>query len=460
MPPSFEVAIERPSVGKGESLAVRVKAIDLASGTPTSVVVGYVDSFAVGWQGTVAVQLGPDGEGVASLDTDGWTQDAVFFVAAIQAGDEEFSLDENLYFEVREAAEPPRSQAQLAEKVQRLGEEREALYKKPIGDPQAGSVQHFQGVVLVQSLLMTTPMFLPGVEIRPTGKGNPAESEARIFDEVMSDLLGTDKRIVSGAEWFKRSESSRPICVLLFENVYAASLNEAFPLVNARTDSVLNLLALNRHAAGQTIGTVITSRTMKPHLWIQLANEGYGGNLIGGPISGEDQHSLLSQDEAAQADPVLDLSLSLLRNAHAEGNEDFRYFRYWTILETLAAHRVARGQPVTLLDGTPLIQKNGQPRTTSDAGPRVYQYLKPLFQNVDEQSVVQPAENLWEAVRAWYDRRNATAHRGRFDPADPKLSADSPARKTEEAKPGLRDEWLFRLRDVATMALSAELRKH
>jgi len=455
IPPLFDVRLAKVSVAKGETVELRIKADQPAK--ETAVVVGYIDSITKGWQATVPFELDDARTATVCLDPQGWMADAVYFIAAIQVDGNELGLDDTLYFEARYPIEKPRSPQALVEKVQQLGKAREALYKQPVGDREAEGVEHFQGVVLVERLLMTSTMFLPGIEIRPTGKGNPAESESRIFDEVMADLLGTDKKVVSGSEWSTRSENSRPICTLMFENVYAESLDEAFALVNARADQVLNLLALNRYAGGSVVGAVITSRTKPPHLWIQLAADGYRGNLAGGPISGEDQHSLVRQDKAAQGDLVLELALSLLRSAHAEQNDDFRYFRYWSILEILADHRVQRGQPVTYLDGTLLLGRTGKPRTTDDAAPRVYQYLKPLFRSINEQSHIQPATSLWEAVRAWYERRNATAHRGGFDPADPRLSTDSPARKTGGTA-GLGDEWLVRLRDTVTMALHSELR--
>jgi hypothetical protein len=100
---------------------------------------------------------------------------------------------------------------------------------------------------------------------------------------------------------------------------------------------------------------------------------------------------------------------------------------------------------------------DGKQRTTRDAAPRVYEFLKPGLTAQSERSHVSPAKDLWEAVEVWYRRRNITAHRGAFDPSDLNLTADDPARKTLQGQ--FPDEWLNRLRDLVTSAIQAQLNK-
>ncbi len=185
------------------------------------------------------------------------------------------------------------------------------------------------------------------------------------------------------------------------------------------------ILGLNRDARGRPVATVIEQRqpddSIKHRIYIE--DEGYRGNLIGGFLSGEDQQQLLAQHHAMRADPLLRMCVDLYAEALADHSPDARFFRVWSLLETLSHSRVPRAQPVVRLDGTPWPGRHG---TTSAAAPRVYELIASKFfqsRQVNESSAFAPAEDLYEAVRCWYARRNATGHYGRFDPTDARQHA-------------------------------------
>jgi hypothetical protein len=136
----------------------------------------------------------------------------------------------------------------------------------------------------------------------------------------------------------------------------------------------------------------------------------YAGNLLGGPISGESQTDLLARYTAMHADPLLRLTVDLYSEALADPSHDARYLRFWSVLETLSGARIAGNRPVVRIDGTPWPQG----RNTTQAAPRVYQYLADWLgvRAVDEHNLAGPANDLYEAVRGWYARRNATGHYG------------------------------------------------
>jgi len=229
--PVFEVALSRISIIAGEKLNVDIQADRPAANA--SLVIGFVDDVTTDWQASVGFALDTENKATVVLDPDGWMKDAVFFASGISLGDKELGFAERIYFEVRYAPERPRSRQQLLERVEQLDTGRRRFYTRPLGDRSAPGAERFQGVVLVERLLMTTKMFVPGVEIRPLGRGNPAESESRIFGEVISDLIDADSGI-AGSEWSARSETSRPLCILMMENVWAASRQEAFKLSRTR----------------------------------------------------------------------------------------------------------------------------------------------------------------------------------------------------------------------------------
>ncbi len=60
---------------------------------------------------------------------------------------------------------------------------------------------------------------------------------------------------------------------------------------------------------------------------------------------------MFKHDRATTDDPFLALCLALYREAKAETDLDFAYFRYWNLLEVIASDRIAPGADVTDFKG-------------------------------------------------------------------------------------------------------------
>jgi hypothetical protein len=227
-------------------------------------------------------------------------------------------------------------------------------------------------------------------------------------------------------------------------------------------DELIAVLGLNRGARGRPVGTVVEQRqgddSIRHRVYVEDAR--YGGNLVGGFVSGEDQAGLLTQQVAMSADPLLRLCVDLYSEALADPSPDARYLRMWSVLETLSGSRLENGQEVQRLDGTAWPD---QPGTTSSAAPRVYQLIADHLRarGVDESSFVAPAPDLYQAVRAWYARRNATGHYGRFILGDPQQGAQGWYSRAEQTVPdaGAPDRWIGTFQDATASVLRWELRQ-
>lgn len=180
----------------------------------------------------------------------------------------------------------------------------------------------------------------------------------------------------------------------------------------------------------------------------------YKGNLMGGFLSGEDQSVLLADYRAMRSDPFLSFVLYLHAEAQAEKDLDFAYFRYWNLLETVAAEQVEFGSPVTDFDGEQILKADGKPFDTGGARGRVYELVKRgMLDHGQSERTHQEARDLslglWEAVHVWYAFRNATAHHGGFNPNDPRQKRQSWYRVAVEAQrkgaqpSGYRDDPYF-----------------
>lgn len=79
--------------------------------------------------------------------------------------------------------------------------------------------------------------------------------------------------------------------------------------------------------------------------------------------------------------------------------------------------------------------------------------------SVNEASFVGPASDLYEAVRAWYARRNATGHYGRFVTGEPQQMAQGWYARAQQTVPtaGAPDQWLMTFKEATASVLGWEL---
>lgn len=250
---------------------------------------------------------------------------------------------------------------------------------------------------------------------------------------------------------------------MVCERVFATSVEAAGDIADVARDEVLSALALTRGAAGHPAVTIIEQRVGDS--WAEpkyrFDQDAYRGNLAGGPIAGETQYELLMHHAAIQGDPLLHLCTDLYEEALAERSPDSQYFRFWSVLETLAINQVVAGQRVQLLDGT--MWPDGG--TTGQAGPRVYQLMRNIMfpdpaRQAHESTLAAPASDLYDAVTGWYARRNATAHYGKFVRGDGKQTARTWYPDAEKTVPtGPTDEWLSALKRAVAVVLRYELNR-
>lgn len=286
-----------------------------------------------------------------------------------------------------------------------LRRRREAQFQRPLGIPGQGS--QFRAVVLVEGLLITQRV--------PTTHGDVHPQVREVHDGDLRDLmndsleqLGWPGR-VNNEIWNQRMRRN-DFAVFEFPRIWASNEAEADALVTAETDNLVLTLAYLRYSAPRPIMIALESRTPQ-HIRFRSLRDGYTGNLIGGFMGGESSREVLRVGSALTAAPEVELYVSLYLEARREKQEDSRYFKLWAVLEAIAVNEIAGGARVMLDDGTQW--PNGG--TTSQAAPRVFE----LVRSAGLAGRQWPdGGDLYDFVRSVYGRRNASAHYGRFIPAD------------------------------------------
>lgn len=289
---------------------------------------------------------------------------------------------------------------------------REALYHQPIG---TGSGR-YRAIVLAEGIRLTTDLRVPGLEIRRLMDSTRGVDVAEILNAVLAQLAFGVR--VTPESWAKEHEGRRPTIVVVAEDVRADIASDAARTVASAADDVLGLLALQRDAAPTILAGMVESVGVDPPRvsgWSGVPH--YGGNLLGGFISGESQSDLVGLYQGLQGDDVLRLWLALHRDALAEERWDFRFFRHFNLLETMARRVLGEGAPVVGFDGIPIIGGDGKPVTTSTAAGKVFALLKlwsERSQSAEMNLATPGAASLWEEVQVWVGIRNAVAHDGAY----------------------------------------------
>jgi hypothetical protein len=217
------------------------------------------------------------------------------------------------------------SAAELGDLATELGERQLDRYRHTFGAADDQSAVEFEVVCVVERLLLTTPMRLPGIELIPLIGGNEGQQEAHLINQLLSELNWVGG--VDPQTWAQQSKAGRPWCLLRLPSVKAAGPEEAVEIAQRAREEALHLLALNRGSSGQPVASLVRPAGTQQLSGVSYEIRGYGGNLIGGFLSGEDQHELIQQYEAIRSGPVLALATRLYREARAESNPDFAYFR-------------------------------------------------------------------------------------------------------------------------------------
>lgn len=452
-----EVLLSPRALRDGDTLTVEVTGAEELAGQTGTVLLGRVDTIETGWVASLGIEVRTYGTASGQWANLGLGRESAVFAMAIEVAGERRAVDSTEISVVNPASAVETPEDASARRAALLGDQ-EGRYTRGLGDPSgAGSIEH-RVLCAVERLLVTTRMRLAGVEVLPVAQRPRGEEQRAMIDTVLTEV-GWPTRIDPQA-WGDRVAPSRPWIAIVCAPVWAPTLEEAAALAWSARDELIAVLALNRGARGRPVATVIEQRqpddSIRHRVYVEDAR--YAGNLLGGFISGEDQAGLLAQQAAMHSDALLRLCVDLYSEALADPSPDARYLRLWSLLETLSGARLQSGQPVQRLNGTAWPE---QPGTTLAAAPRVYRLIADHLRarSVDEASFVSPATDLYEAVRAWYARRNATGHYGRFVVGDPRQAAQGWYASAQRTVPTGRspDAWLGSFQRATESVLQWEL---
>jgi hypothetical protein len=327
-----------------------------------------------------------------------------------------------LFFEVRGPDETERTPAQIAAEVAARERKREERFLSGLdaSPNRTGSRDHFCVFCFVTDVSLRTRMRFDRWEILPF-RGLDSSDHLVVVNEFLATRTKLPDRFDYTESMKSRSRAERPVFVAHFPLVLASSDREAADFCIAKAALLTEVLSFYRQAVGSTLSAVTMRReTGECHLFMR--QQPYRGNLLGGPVSGEDPDTVRFLVERLETDLQLRYFISLYRNARGETNASYAYLRYWQLLETIAESKNFNKKDVLVDEkGLPLLDKKGRQRRASGGVGIVYRLL---FDSLGKVKVtfgdpVAAAYTLMDFVEGWAAMRNAAAHFGGFSAGDP-----------------------------------------
>ena len=273
----------------------------------------------------------------------------------------------------------------------------------------------YVAVVFLKNCLVTSPQKCETFEIVPTS-GIGASDEIALMDKYLSDS-GFEK--ISDADALSEAvRREQPAAFVRFPQMFATSPGECIQVAVQDARTLSEILALQRESYSTVVGAIVIDAAAGRY-WFWLCKPTYTGNLVGGFLGGEDPSLTQHRLAKVRQNESLRFCLKLYRDAVAEQDVEMAYYRYWTILEVIAAAKHLSGAPRVDRFGNAVLNRRGVIcQVTDEAQPLVTELLRRVYTAMNV-SMSCGLGHLFDLIPIWYRHRNCIAHRGGCQPDDP-----------------------------------------
>lgn len=276
-------------------------------------------------------------------------------------------------------------------------------------------LNEYMTYVFVKDCLITSRMRFGSCCIIPFD-GLEFNDEINLINKFLQrnnmELFGVDEII-------QRARNGQPTVIMWFPNILAPSVDIARNIAVNETEHILNVLTIHRDSSGSIFGTYIIDK-LKNQSHFEVDTPAYRGNLMGGFISGEYMPEIKKHVDKSKNDRLIQLYLSMYREALKEKSYEFSYFRFWNILETISNNLVKEDDYI--YDGNGNIKNNNNgdfiQGKNANAFNLVFETLRRSHTSMNHNFDVSRIE---KNITIWNRRRNCIAHYGGCFPENPKV---------------------------------------
>lgn len=367
--------------------------------------------------------------------------------------------NERLVFEVIKSGERRRSSAEVLQQVARLEERLQQEFLEPFvvcTDIEQGTLsqqqQGFSTFVFVRNLLIGNRIRFPHYELVPTGNGLDERDSVDFVNRFLAERTLLAASFEYNGPSQEAARNGNPVCVVHFPNIVAFNEESVLTHCSQEVATLLLALALSRDSSGEIFSVVIFNRSQQ-QVKLHSRPKSYYGNLVTGAFAGEGALRVNSYLDGLSRDSMSRFLVELYTEAQREEVSDFKYIRYWQILEMLAdAENYDRSQPLKDYEGK-LMMDGERTRRVNSAVERVFSLIRDLG--------IGNTETTWENVNVWFAFRSAVAHHGavgRFEQLDREYVKQYARRASQQIKErGGHDHFLWSLKEEVKLILSRRL---
>ncbi|MBI3776985.1 MAG: hypothetical protein HY273_15810 [Gammaproteobacteria bacterium] len=325
-----------------------------------------------------------------------------------------------IFFEVIEQIRQERNHADLAREVATREADIESSFLSEIdvrSTPEPS--KYFSVLCFVSGVSITTRMRFDRWEVMPF-RSLDERNLVEVVNEFIEAHCAIKVHFEYATELRDHSHAARPVSVVHFPTIRANNAQHAKDYCYGKALMLTEILSYCRGAAGYVFNIVVFDRdTGQAELFTN--SRSYGGNLLGGRVSGEDPERIVSLIEKLEVNQKLRYFIALHKEALGEIDINYQYLRYWLVLELIAESKNYNPADGMLDENLkPVLDKNGGRRKLKDASNSVYKLLLDAgFQPAHCGVSIANTYSLLHYVDAWAAWRNAAGHYGRFEINDP-----------------------------------------
>jgi len=323
-------------------------------------------------------------------------------------------------FEVKSSLdELHHSSSNLLDIVQSWEKSHESIFSDGIQLENTKCTNSYAVFVMIKGLKIGINYRLENYEFIPLPFGMQAYDALTATNRFINEFTRINFLFEYSEQVDLQTQQNNPISVAHFPKIDCDTIEEAQSFTEKRVNSFLKSMSLIRGAVGEAFDFIIVNLTNGEGLRLSHSNS-YIGNLLTGGLSGEQPESLSKYINSIENNNFYEFLVALHREALREQSEDYKFLRYWSILEILAESKNYRtGKTETELedfDGNPLYEtvdgnfvineRTGEPKVIKEKNAIAIVYN--LFK---EHKWGQPHDKL-NQIKTWIYLRDSVAHFG------------------------------------------------
>lgn len=279
----MEVQFNSDSASIGDTVILQVVGV-AAEVVPASVVIYRTSNVETTWLAEVGVAAatGPEYEGRFQIGID---EECVAFPAQVRLRDgKTVDVEGSLVaINTEKAVATPADAAALRVLLE---QEQAGRYEVSLGPSSVAGVAEHRVLCVIERLLMTRPLRLPGVQILPvTARPNGSDQYVLLEELIRAlDWSHPTQPAIPLDQWQQMIEPNRPWTAVVCASVFATDFNAAAGIAWGVRDRLIAVLGLARGARGRPVATFVQQRQADDRIKYRLfvEDERYAGNLAGG----------------------------------------------------------------------------------------------------------------------------------------------------------------------------------